>query len=600
MSSDCPVCDGSGWLIQNVSTCPLCEDGEDEHGEKGERQGQEERGGADGKESQGGVRCGAGGAARPRGNKKKTRDGAGAGAGSAAKARGGQEAARGGGGGAGDREQPGRRAWELLLDGTGWTRVQPEIEALLDEAEDAGQPTAVFRRGVHTYAVDLAQMVQVNRQTGTRRSLRRVDRQASPAGGGGSSGSAEGGPGGRDPRARGRGAAGAAAGGKGLRGRGSKGGPCAKGSRGGPRQREEEAIGGLPARSERLSRLVDRLVSPEVRVPLPADSSEEPCRLSPEEVEAVFVEHVRGVKEFVYRGQGGQYSLEFIKGAYRDGFRAFQGTDMHEHLLWLLRLIVHHGHAGGPETKRHLTDVAEAFMDCQAVQARVVERVGLQIKGVAPNFKGLVTAMVGDYKTVAIKMLAAARLQIGLASDDDAPTHYENRLTEDLGDLAGLNQDDVRRARLDEHAAARFPRLAPGPDCERALKHLKGLFDVDALVKAFISEVNSFSQDSPASSLARLFLDWACARFTEKHVVFDEDTCTSVEVGEPLALAVIEDLFLGETAAPADEVYRGLGLRALFAPPVAELPGAEAEAPAREPPHEAPAAAASPRPGAPP
>jgi len=138
----------------------------------------------------------------------------------------------------------------------------------------------------------------------------------------------------------------------------------------------------------RRKRLVERLLSPAVQLPTPADADEEPARLSADEVAETFKRHVPGVKELLYRDQPGNYSLQFICGAYQDGFRAFKGSPVHDHYMWLMRLVVHHGHADKPGSARHLRQIAEAFQDCQAVQARVVERVGLEVRGVSLDFRG--------------------------------------------------------------------------------------------------------------------------------------------------------------------------------------------------------------------
>jgi hypothetical protein len=213
-----------------------------------------------------------------------------------------------------------------------------------------------------------------------------------------------------------------------------------------------------------------------------------------------------------------------------------------------------------------LREVAEAFMDCQAVQARAIERVGLCIRGISHDFRGLVVGLVGDYKAIAIKMLATEAIgKLGLREDGD-PVHYENRLTQDLGHDLGLNRGDIRRARLDEHAATRFPRL--GRQQRHAfIDRCRELFDVAALMQAFVAEVNGFSEDSPPESLPRRFLDWASERLTEKHVVLDEATCTRVDVTLPLAKAIIEDLFLGAPDLATDQVYRGRRLSTLFQRP---------------------------------
>lgn len=311
------------------------------------------------------------------------------------------------------------------------------------------------------------------------------------------------------------------------------------------------------------AQLVECLLSPKVQVQLPVEAEEVKAKLSPAQVAKVFTDLVPGVRTFLFRQQRGQFVLKFIQSVYKDGWSAFRGTALHDHLKSLMRVVVHYGHDGKPGAASYLTQVAEAFMDCQAVQGRVVESIGLQIRGVTTNFRGLVTALVGEYKSMALKMLAYERIAEGRAHDDATPTHYENRLTADLGQQLGLNASDVRRAALDEHAQARFARLRPR-EIDPAVARGRELFDMDALLQALVSELNSFNASSAPDSLPRLFLDWASQNITEKHVVFDEDTCSRVEVDRTLAMAVLEVLFLGQLGDLADEMYRGTKLCELF------------------------------------
>merc|ERR1719401_3065090 len=108
-------------------------------------------------------------------------------------------------------------------------------------------------------------------------------------------------------------------------------------------------------------------------------------------------------------------SIDLLTSVYHEGLHAYQGTAVWNHLLSLFRVIVHYGHDGQKDCAKHLREVAEAFTDCQAVQARVIERVGLEIKGIRSGFKGLVERLIGDYKTMALKMLAIERVQQRLA-----------------------------------------------------------------------------------------------------------------------------------------------------------------------------------------
>lgn len=315
---------------------------------------------------------------------------------------------------------------------------------------------------------------------------------------------------------------------------------------------------------DRVFDLVNQLLSPKVQVQESATIADVPCKLHPQEVAKVFIDNVPGVEGFLFRQQPGMFCLEFLQSAYHSGFTAFRSTPMHDHLVRLFRSIVHHGLENGPSAPRYLREVAEAFMDCQAVQARVVERIGLQIQGVSSDFRGLLIALTCEYKTVAIKMLAAERISQLQVSDDGNPVHYENRLIADIGPALGLDASDIRRARLDEHARSRFQCLNH-VEQEKATKRCRQLFDLDALLGALAGEVNSFSAESPQNSLPWLFMDWVSRRFDQKHIVFD-DTCMHVEVGRPLLLAVLEDLFMGKVRSGKDEVYRGVLLRDVFFP----------------------------------
>mmetsp|Transcript_96315 Transcript_96315/g.171123 ORF Transcript_96315/g.171123 Transcript_96315/m.171123 type:complete len:515 (-) Transcript_96315:96-1640(-) len=414
-----------------------------------------------------------------------------------------------------------------------WVRFDAQTEKLMIKAEQAGESEVRFSARGQSYLVNLEIMEQVNLATGMCREVKRTEEDVASN-----------------------------------------------------NQEEEEVVSeesdaegeddaepsnmrfqepAESSRSPRLQKLVDKILSPAVQVPLPSQAKEEPELLTEDQVKQVFKDNVPGVEEFLFRDLSGEYSLNFMATAYRTGLRAFHGTDMNNHLMWLMRSIVHHGHEKKPGAQSKLREIAEAFRDCQAVQARVIEKTGLELLGVSSDFRGLVRTMVGDYKSMAIKMLAMDHISRQFVSDDGNPTHYENRLTADLGLSVGLNKDDVRRADMDEHAGNRFGRLT-GKRLDDAVKRFRNLFDMEALVSTFRNEVNSFSENSPVESLPQQFLKWASECMRQKHIVFDEETCCKVDIEYELSLAVLEVLFLGTTGAEEAETYRGEKLNDLFLP----------------------------------
>jgi len=431
-----------------------------------------------------------------------------------------------------------RLIWEIDL-GHLWVPYEGEVLDLLLEAIHAGQNTFEYSARRQYYLVDLVEHVQINKRTGARRTIRCREEEYTDSDIDESE-DEESLVDDRDDRGFMLGVL--------------------------PVLERRWKFEPVPPRSKRLSALVEFLLSPAVQVPLPLEIAEEPARLSHEEVKNIFIQHVPGVRQFLFRGQQGNYSLNFLANVYYDGFGTFKGTSLDKHLLWRMRSIVHHAHAGKPMSAMYLKEVAEAFMECQAIQARVVERIGLQLRGIQGNFRSLVTRFIGEYKTLAIKMLASYCRSQGLCEDrDDNPTHYENRLTADLGKMLGLNADDVRRAHLDGHASQRFACLR-GVEQTSAAATCRDLFDIEALIKALASEICTFDESCPHESLPRQFLEWSCHNLRNPHVVYDADV-VHINIDEHFALAVLEALFIGMPQVAEDEMYGSHSLRDLFLPP---------------------------------
>lgn len=319
-----------------------------------------------------------------------------------------------------------------------------------------------------------------------------------------------------------------------------------------------------PTREERAARLAEHFVSPAVQLQIPGQVQEEPARLSEEDVKRVFMENVPGVDKFLYRFQHGNFSMKYLLQAYESGVFKFRGTDLEDHFTWLMRIVVHYADEGKPGCRGYLQEIAEAFMDCQDIQARAIEHVGFQICGLTADFRGLLVHTVDEYKAMAMKFLVTTEIDSRGGPDDWAndPVHFENRIVADIGEALGLNAGDIRRALLDEHKE----RNRPFREDQRQdlMNKFKVFFEFDLLLRSVVNEINSFSENSPKDSMAKLFLDWVTERMPEKHIVFDEETFTRVEINDAFVLATLEAVFFGETKSQED--FRGKPLCELLPP----------------------------------
>jgi len=185
-----------------------------------------------------------------------------------------------------------------------------------------------------------------------------------------------------------------------------------------------------------------------------------------------------------------------------------------------------------------------------------IERVGMELRGVTLDFRGHVARLVGNYKRMALQMLSVHE------TGSMNTVHYENWLLCEFGDRLGFDTTDVRRAKHDEEVRRRFR-----PMSEKQRRSFEGKmkehFDIEAMLKAFVAEANSFGESSSKDSLARQMMDWANDHMTQPHVIFD-DACTSVIIDDELALAIVEVALLGRMFAEPTNGFRGVLLCELF------------------------------------
>lgn len=320
---------------------------------------------------------------------------------------------------------------------------------------------------------------------------------------------------------------------------------------------------------ERVQRLAKLLASPAAQLRAPETPEEVPMRLSLPEVAKLFLDRVPGVQRFVVQGRRGHFSLKTLQAAYAQGLPA--AGERRERLLRLLRLVVHRCHDGGAQGNEPLRELAEAFREGDAAQARAIERAAVQV-GEPADFRGRLLQLAGERKAAALRALAVESCaEQGLHGEGDAE-RYEQRLLRDLGDALGLNEADVQMAALDEEALARFAPLSTQERLQTTAR-FQELFDVEALISVVVSEVRNSDSGSPPTSLASALFRWAAERTRRAGAFHELEARLRSAMDAALALCILEVLLLGRPGIPVQEASSEEWARALLCPGAAGAAG---------------------------
>mmetsp|Transcript_27188 Transcript_27188/g.84598 ORF Transcript_27188/g.84598 Transcript_27188/m.84598 type:complete len:395 (-) Transcript_27188:154-1338(-) len=331
----------------------------------------------------------------------------------------------------------------------------------------------------------------------------------------------------------------------------------------------EDPAPGAGEYADRLSRLAKVLASPAAQLRAPETLEEVPMQLSLPEVAKLFLDHVPGMQRFVCQGRRGDYSLKRIQGAYSRGLGANGGEEEARlRLAWLTRLVVHHCRAGGPGSAELLRAVAEAFRGGEEAQAAGIESAGLRVRQAAPGLRGHLTKLADDHKGMALRALVSqscARLDDGISGGIE---HFRHQVLWDLGDVLGLNQADVHAVRQCDSALPRPPELA---DSERlaAMHRFFELFDIEAMLKAFVMEIRGPDAQTNSHSLASAFFEWAAERMPQYSLQEIEGVARS-NMDQTVALGVFEICFLGHLGCSVCETLHEEWSHALFCSSTAE------------------------------
>mmetsp|Transcript_45915 Transcript_45915/g.143838 ORF Transcript_45915/g.143838 Transcript_45915/m.143838 type:complete len:539 (-) Transcript_45915:121-1737(-) len=358
------------------------------------------------------------------------------------------------GSGSEDCDEGPRWIFEVELEGD-WVPFDPESNRRLSEAKESGQSRVDLRARGHRYVVDLEFMAQTNRSTGMCRPIRCREEPEEAE--------------------------------------------DAKGS-----DEDDKALPGLEALRDLLRR----------PPPPPPELAKEVPHMGPEEIRAAIVRRVPEAESWVAPRSNDTPAIEFLIKSYDSGLPAFPSA-VRKHLAEGVRLVVwaaaNPAEAGVAEARADYfaRQLAEAFTNCQAVQARTIDALQAEIRGVASHsLPAQLRALVEEHREMALDRTVCHFHPYAHVTSDSSPTeqlpHLSNRYRRHLGREVGLGGARSEAADADRNASGRLP--VPR---RRALARFWREFRARELLGAVVADVNQTEAEAQRRIDRDLLMAWA-------------------------------------------------------------------------------------------
>jgi len=248
--------------------------------------------------------------------------------------------------------------------------------------------------------------------------------------------------------------------------------------------------------------------------PLPSRPQSESGRLSPKEIRKTILDLVPEAATWVAPRSNGSKAIDFLVQSYSNGFPALPPA-VSEHCSEGVRLIV--GALADPEgaglkparTRMLARTLAEAYTGCQAVQARTVDQLQGEVRGLTSrSLSEQLRVLVEEYREAALDRTVCHFHPGAPTAGDGTPhqqlPHLANLYRRHLGSVIGTSMSHMEAARSDRNASG---NLAMKKQVAEARFWYE--FDMLELCRAVVADVNQVSEETERRIDRRLLLDWA-------------------------------------------------------------------------------------------
>jgi hypothetical protein len=268
----------------------------------------------------------------------------------------------------------------------------------------------------------------------------------------------------------------------------------------------------------------------------PASATAQPLRefrrLSEIEVRATIIKFVPESAGWIAPRSNGTKALDFLVKSYTNGFPALPPVAS-AHCAEGVRLIV--GALADPDAaglkagraKVLAQTLAEAYTGCQAVQARTVDMLQGDIRGLtSQSLPAQLRVLIEDFREAALDRMVCHFHPSAPVASDGTPhlqlPHLANKYRRHLGSSIGISGSRMEAARSDRNASGPLP--VPK---EAAEAHFWKEFDAKEVCRAIVADVNQVSEEAERRIDRRVLLDWCGSHEDLGYEVFYDETMIS-------------------------------------------------------------------------
>jgi hypothetical protein len=251
--------------------------------------------------------------------------------------------------------------------------------------------------------------------------------------------------------------------------------------------------------------------------------------LSPDEIRETIIKFVPESAGWVAPRSNGTKALDFLVKSYAHGFPALPPAAS-AHCAEGVRLIV--GALAEPEfaglkagrAKVLAQTLAEAYTGCQAVQARTVDMLQGEIRGLtSQSLPAQLRVLIDEFREAALDRMVCHFHPSAPTASDGTPQlqlpHLANKYRRHLGSSIGISGSRMEAARSDRNASGPLP--VPK---EAAEEQFWKEFDANEVCRAIVADVNQAGEEADRRIDRRLLLEWCGSHEDLGYEVFYDET----------------------------------------------------------------------------